>query len=464
MATEAGAAEPSASPLTGGERAWLLALTSAATMLSLVLFTLPLTTVAATVTALGAGADARAWILSGMPLGAAAGLLVTGAMGDQYGRRRVFLLGLCVCAISSAAAAVAGSAVVLVAMRVAQGLGAAALMSCGLGLIGHYFSRGREQANATSIWAACLGAGVAIGPILATMAMRAGGWSLAYWAAAALSVALLATSIALLPGDAPTRSRRPDWLGAGLLMVGIALVMSSMTQMRAGLGEPTVWLLAGGGILVLALFARVERSRDDPLIDFSLFREPPFVGATVAAFASGAGVLALLSLVPIVLAEGLGVSLTTGAFILTAWSATSVVAALAARLLPESWSPRWIIVVMMLGCGAAQAMLYAPGQGPYLLRFLPALFLAGMANGLLNSALGRQAVATVPDGRTAAGSGANNTARYLGSAIGITICAILIAHGAEIGGPEGLVAGWNQAVIVTALFSALGAGAVFAAR
>lgn len=86
-----------------------------------------------------------------------------------------------------------------------------------------------------------------------------------------------------------------------------------------------------------------------------------------------------------------------------------------------------------------------------LARFLPALFLAGAANGFLNSALGQQAVATLPDGRSGGGS-----------AIGITVGAILIAHGAEVGGDAGMIAGWNQAVIATGLFSLLGMfGVVF---
>ncbi|WP_215227521.1 MFS transporter [Erythrobacter sp. 3-20A1M] len=445
-------------------RGWLLALTSAATLLSLVIFTVPLTTVTATADALGAGPGAQAWILSAMPLGAATGLLATGTLGDQHGRRLVFLIGLVVCALSSAVAALSVEPLLLIAMRVVQGLGAAALMSCGLGLLGHHFARGREQTHATSIWAACLGAGVAIGPIMAAYGTRGFDWSAAYWATTLLSTALLLPSLFLLPRDTPQTGQRTDWLGTALLMAGLALVMAGLTDMRQGLGQPLVWVLLVGGAVALALLVRVERSRADPLIDFALFREASFVGATVAAFASGAGILALMSLVPVILARGLGVGIIASAFILTAWSATSVIAALAARALPEHWEPRWIIVAAILACALAQALLYAPAQGPMLLRFLPALFLAGAANGLLNSALGQQAVATVPDGKSGAGSGANNTARYLGSAIGITVSAILIAHGGEVGGIDGLIAGWNEAVIATVLFSLLGAGAVACAR
>ena len=86
-------------------------------------------------------------------------------------------------------------------------------------------------------------------------------------------------------------------------------------------------------------------------------------------------------------------------------------------------------------------------------RLLPGLFVAGAANGLLNAALGRQAVASVPADRTAMGSGANNTARYLGSAIGIAACSVIVNHGGPDAGATGVTSGWTAAVVFTAAVS-----------
>jgi hypothetical protein len=94
------------------------------------------------------------------------------------------------------------------------------------------------------------------------------------------------------------------------------------------------------------------------------------------------------------------------------------------------------------------------------LAFLPGMFVAGVFSGLLNAALGREAVATVPEGEGALGSGANNTARYLGAAIGVTIVAVLAAHPE----PTAMLAGWNVAVLVDAAVSAVGALLVLALR
>lgn len=171
-----------------------------------------------------------------------------------------------------------------------------------------------------------------------------------------------------------------------------------------------------------------------------------------------------MTLVPTLLTRAMHVGPLIAAIVILAWSATSVVTALAARWLPHGLSPRRLLIGGLAGCAVAQLMLLGPAPDEALLRLLPGLFLAGAANGILNAALGRQAVASVPADRTAMGSGANNTACYLGSAIGITGAAVLIAHGADVGGMTGLLRGWAQAVLETAAFSILGALIVAVAR
>lgn len=437
-----------------------LAAVAAATALCLIIFTTPLTTLSPTVAALGAGPSAQAWLLSAMPLGAATGLLGAGALGDNNGRRPVFLGGLLVMAAASAVAALAPSALVLVLARLGQGLGAAAVMACGMGLIGAAFPDPRGLTRASAIWGAALGAGVAAGPILASAATGLAGWRAAYWCTAILAAALLALGRAMLPQGGRAQPRRLDWAGMLLLMVGLGLFMAALTEMRMGWARPVVLVLAGAGLACLAAFAWAESRHPDPVLAPRLFRNPGFVAATAAAFASGAGVLALMTLVPTVMIQAMGRSALAAALTLCAWSATSVVTSFAARWLPAALTPRLLLIGGLAGCAAAQLMLLGFSPATPVWQLLPGLFLAGAANGVLNAALGRQSVATVPPDQAAMGSGANNTARYLGSAIGITLGAVLLAHGAETGGTAGLLGGWRLAVAITAAFSLLGAGCV----
>lgn len=118
-----------------------------------------------------------------------------------------------------------------------------------------------------------------------------------------------------------------------------------------------------------------------------------------------------------------------------------------------------------LGAAAlGQLALFGLAEGASLVRLLPALLVAGAAYGLLNAALGRQAVASVPADRSAMGSGANNTARYLGSAVGLALVTVLVTHAGPGAGRAGLLAGWNLAVLLTVGWSLLGALVLFLAR
>jgi predicted MFS family arabinose efflux permease len=238
--------------------------------------------------------------------------------------------------------------------------------------------------------------------------------------------------------------------------------MAGLVEGRTGWNQPPVIALLALGLALVVAFVAVERRIAHPMLDLALLRRPDFIGATVAAFAAGAGVLALMSLVPTVLERALDEGAVLAAVVLLAWSATSVVSALGARWLPSRVSPRALLVAGLVGCAAGQLALVGLTPGSSIGRLLPGLLVAGAANGVLNAALGRQAVASVPADRAAMGSGANNTARYVGSAIGITVIPVIINHA----GPSavGVVSGWNVAALVTAAYSLLGALTVLLAR
>src|SRR5919199_4782820 len=370
-----------------------------------------------------------------LAVGAAAGLLSSGAIGDDYGRRRTFFAGALVLAGASVLGALAPNALVLVIARIVQGLGGAAVLACGLGLIGHAFPGSPARARATGVWGAALGAGVALGPILAAGLDAVGGWRLPYVVTALAAVALAVAARALLSESRAARPRPIDAAGTLLIGLGLAALMAGLVEGRTGWNQlPVIALLALGLALVVA-FVAVERRIAHPMLDLALLRRADFLGATVAALASGAGVLALMSLVPTVLERGLDEGAVLAAVVLLAWSATSVVTALGARWLPARVSPRAQLVAGLVGVAAGQLALVGLTPDSSIGRLLPGLLVAGAANGVLNAALGRQAVASVPADRAAMGSGANNTARFVGSGIGITIVTVLLTR-ERPAGPE----------------------------
>lgn len=437
-----------------------LTVAAAATFLALVVFTTPLVTLPSTAAALRAGPEAQAWILSSMSIGLAVALLPVGALGDDKGRRLVLVVGAVVLAVTSMVGALAPNATVLVGARIGQGIGAAALVACSLGALGHAFPAGTPGAGrASGLWGASLAAGIAVGPFLAVGMDAAVDWAGAYWIEAAAAVAL---AVAARMGLGESRAAQPrpvDLPGVALLAAALAALLAGLTEARSGLGAGTVALLVAG-VLLLVVFALVERSRPAPMLDPALFTSPVFLAATLGALATGAGIIACTSFVATVVERGLGRPSVVGATVLLAWSGLSVVTSLLTRRLPASVSGRLQLAVGLGVVAVGQLLLLGlrPGASPWSL--LPGLAVAGVASGVINAALGREAVASVPPGRGGLGSGANNTARYVGSAIGVTLVAVVATRPSLGTGPAALLAGWNDAVLVATALSVIGAVAV----
>ena len=440
-----------------------LAVAAGGTAFVLLVFTVPLGTLVATARGLDAGPGAQAWILSAMSLGAAAGLLASGALGDDQGRRRTFLVGLVVLAFSSALGAAAPNAAVLIAVRVLQGLGGAAILACALGLVSAAYAPGPGRVRATGVWGAALGAGVAVGPFVAVACTALAGWRLAYAVCAALAVLLALLGRALLVESRSDDPRPLDLVGTATLALGLAAVLAGLVEGRQQWTSSLTIALLGAGVALLVVFVLVEHRIARPMLDLALFRSPDFVGAIAAAVAAGAGLLALSNVVPTVIERGLGYSSLVAVSALLAWSATSALTPLTARWLPDSVSPRLQLGLGLVGMAVGQLAMVGLDASSSVVRLLPGLFVAGAFNGVVNAALGRQAVASVPPDRAAMGSGANNTARYLGSAIGITVVAVILNRDGRLD-PASTVASWNLAAGLTAAFSLAGAVVVLLAR
>lgn len=438
---------------------------AAATFLVLVSFTTPLTTLTSTAAALGAGPEGQAWILSSMSIGLGVALLSSGAVADDLGRRRALVLGAGVLAAASVVSALASSTPVLVGARVVAGLGGAALLAAGLGLIGHAFPAGSPEARrAAGVWGASLGAGIAVGPLVAGGGERLIDWTAAYWATAVAAAVLAVLARLSLAESRSERPRPLDVPGVALLAAGVGTLLTGLVEARGGPARPIVVVLVVVGLALLAVFVVVERRRGAPMLDPALFRSPAFVAATVGALATGAGIIATTSFLPTVVQRGLSGTALTAALVLLGWSATSVLTALLARRLPAALGGRALLGGGLVVVAAGQLLLLVPGPGASPWGYLPGLLVAGAASGVINSVLGREAVASVPSTRAAMGSGANNTARYVGSAIGVTVVAVVATRPGLPPGPVGLLAGWHTAVLVAAALTLLGALAVAACR
>jgi len=439
-----------------------LVVAAAGTLLALICFTTPVVSLTETAKGLQAGTLAQAWILSSMSLGLAIALLTSGAIADDLGRRRIFVIGAVVLAIGSIPCATAVNGTERVLGRILQGIGAAAVIACSLALISHQFPPGPSRARASGIWGAALGGGIAIGPLLSAGLGLSISWRATYALIAVLAMGLAVAGATLLTESRSQHRRRVDISGVVLLWAGLAALIAGLTLAKSGLTQPAVLILIAGGVVLLALFAAHEMRCTAPMLDPVLFANPRFVAVNVAALATGFGVIAQMSFLATVLQRGLHESELTAAIALLAWSAVSVLTALSARYL--KMSGRWQLSIGLVVVAVGQGAMGWLHPGSSVLQVVPGLLVAGVGSGVINAGLGRESVASVPADRAGMGSGANNTARYVGSAVGVTIVAIMATsvHGADAA--QNLLTGWNHAVIFTTAATVIGAAAVWLCR
>ncbi len=428
---------------------------SLGTLTTLVAFTAPLVNVNQTVAALDSGVAGRTWILSSMSIGLGAFLLTMGRIADDFGRRRTFVAGALLLAFGALVGAAATDVQTFVLARVVEGIGGAAVVAASLGMIASSFPDPAERAHATGMWGASVGAGIAVGPLLSAGLSRVHSWRDVYVVLVAAGLLLAATARGCDESRAD-RGARLDVPGVVLLALGMGAALAGLTEGRQGWTRPVVVVLLLAGALLLTGFVLVELRSSHPMLDLGLFRRPAFAGVTLAAATAGGGVIALLSYFSGFAGAALGYSALTASLLMLTWSGPSIVSALGARRLPVAWSGRSRMSAALVVIGVGQLLLWHVGPGSGWGRFVPGLLVAGVASGLLNAALGRESVASVPVGQGGLGSGANNTARYLGSALGVTVVSIVASpHG--VVSAATLTDGWNRAVLVTALVSLMGA-------
>ena len=425
------------------------------TVLVLLAFVTPLATGARTAAALHAGPAALTWMLSAMSVGLAVALLTAGVLADDRAARRVFVAGLVVLGAASAVAAAAGHAGIVIAARLVEGVGGAAVLAGGLGMIAHAHPAGAARARAGAIWGAAVGAGTGLGGIVAVVLDGAeGSWRVTYAATAVVALVLAAPGRASAArvggGAAPVRSTLPACV---LLAAGMGALLAGLVESRSGTGWLWVALLVAGVALLGTLrggagppAGTADRSRTSS--GRAVSSPPPWVRSS-----PGSGWSASCSYTPTVLQRGLGASLGSVMVLMLVWS---VVGTATAWLLRHGARGERRPAARRLARGqrgrARRARRLEPGAS--LWRLLPGIVVLGLGYGGANAALGREAIAMCR-GRWPgwAAAPATRPATW-GSALGVTLAALLANPAAA---PAELLRGFDEAALGAAVLSAAGA-------
>lgn len=372
------------------------------------------------------------WVIDGYALALAALLLASGSLADRFGHRRLYVYGLALFAVASLACGLAPTAEVLIAARVVQGIGGAAMFATAPALLLSSY-QGRDRGTAFGVWGAANGAAAAAGPLLGGLLTEHLSWPAIFWVNLPIAAVAIAMTLRVVradqPGTSPGRNGRArvDLPGA----TAFTVVAGTLTYglIRGGeAGWASTEILATFAVTVLALVAfvviehRTARRGDAPMLDLALLRRPSFAGLMSGALLLQGGAFGCLVLVSLWLQSVLGLGPIAAGLALTPLAAASfLVAAVAGRHI-QRLAPRLPIGAGLL-CVAAGMLLLRVGMTAEAGRasLMGGLVVTGIGVGLATPVLVSAATSTVPPQRAGMAGGAVNTFRQLGMTLAIAV-------------------------------------------
>jgi len=376
---------------------------------------------------LDTGLPSLQWVVNAYILAAAAFVVTGGRLGDLLGRRRVFLAGVALFGIASVLIALAGSVTVLVAGRALQGLSSAMIVPGSLSLVGVAFPPERRNA-AIGIWAAVVGLGFAMGPLIGGALTESLGWEWVWWANVPLVVAAIAMALARVPESRDEGELSIDVAGIALLAAGsLALVLGLTEAPDWGWGDGRTLGMFAGAAALFAAFGLVERRQRLPLVVFRFFRSGPFVAGTLGTFSATLALLGAFYFYNLFLQSHAVFDLSpleTGATLLPLSLAMFAVS-LAAGPLAQRLGPRAPVAGGFLAVAAGFWLVSRIGRDSGVEDLIPGFLLIGLGQGLVTGPTSAAAVAAVPEEDAGEASGVVNMGRYLGGSLGVTICGLL---------------------------------------
>ncbi len=413
------------------------------------------------------------WVTSAYLLAYAVPLLVTGRLGDRFGPKNLYLIGLVIFTAASAACGLAGSIEVLIAARVIQGLGAAMMTPQTMAVITRIFPPDRRGA-AMGLWGATAGVATLVGPILGGLLVDGFGWEWIFFINVPVGILAFVLVMRNVPRLA-TGSHRFDILGVVLSAIGMFLLVFGIQEGEAYdwgqiVGPISVWSLIIAGVVVLAAFVVWQKiGRGEPLLPLGLFRDRNFslanAGITMVGFAITSMSLPLVFYFQTVR----GLTPTQSALMLVPMAVISAGLAPVVGRIIDKVNPRNLAVVGMVLLAVAltwYSFLLKPDTELWMLLFPSAVL--GLANAGIWAPISNTATRNLPPMSAGAGSGVYNTTRQIGAVLGSASIAVLIesrlaaelpagasggSGAAEIGG--GVLPDFLQAGFATAMGQAL---------
>ncbi|UQI47624.1 MFS transporter [Streptomyces sp. HU2014] len=361
------------------------------------------------------------WVVTGYFLTASSLMLVSGSLGDLFGRRRIFSIGAAVYTAGALGSAVVNDILLLDVARTLSGAGAAGVMAGGGAILASTF-QGAARTRAFAAMGTMGGIGLAIGPTFSGWMVGGLGWRTTFgvFAAAGLVILLGTAFIGESRADHRPKVDRP---GVASFIGGLALLMFGITQgAQAGWGSPRVLGPVAAGILLLVVFAAVERRSDHPVLDLTLVRDRRFMGWSLAALAVPVGSSGVLVFLPTYLQGVNGLSARdAGLSMLMLTAPVLVLPAAGGRLVNRGIPARFLVGLALLLLAGGNAWLTVLHPGISALALLGPLLAIGTGNGLVVGIIDAQAMSLVEPARVGMAAGFLNTVKGGANALVVAV-------------------------------------------
>ena len=409
---------------------WLVVLALApGIMLTLADATVMTITVQAIIRQVGGSVVSVSWVMNGYNLVLTVLFLPMGRLGDRYGHKLVFTLGLALFTAASLPCALATSIPTLVAWRVLQAVGAAAVVPTALALLLQAFPE-RRQGFAAGLFGAVSSLALAAGPVLGGVLVWYRGWPAVFWLNLPVGIVGVVLVLTLTRGLRTPRTRESlDWPGVGLVSAGLFCVTLAIIQGNDwGWTSAAVIGLFAGGAALLLLWVWWELRTAAPLFDLRLFRDRTFAASATAVMTVDTALMGTMFMGVIFMIAMMDYSELKAGLAIATLPVAVMVLTPPAGWLADRIGPRWLAVT---GAAVTAAGLFALG---HLARTDPVSAvvwrsaLVGAGIGLSLPALLAAGMGAVPGGHKGAGAGMLNTARQLGFLLGVAILVAVFAH------------------------------------
>lgn len=393
---------------------------------------------------LGASAVQVFWVVSAYALFLAALLLVGGALGDIYGRKRVYMIGIVVFAIASLACGLAPTTIALIGARAVQGIGAALMIPGSLALIAANFGE-EQRGRAIGTWSSFTTLTTILGPALGGFLAGNGLWRTVFFINLPLALAALAALLLRVPESRDeSAARRLDYAGATLVTLGLAgLTFGLLQAPEFGWGAPTVWGAMILGLAALVAFVVVERRVAHPMVPLRLFTSRTFSGTNLMTLFLYAALSGVLFFLPLNLIQVQGYNEVLAGL---ATLPTGILLGLLSRWtggLLDRFGARLPLTVGPALAGLGFAMLALPGltggPGDYWTSYFPALLVLGLGMAITVAPLTTAVMGAVSAQQAGIASGVNNAVSRAAGALAVALFGV-VALGVFSGALQGRTA------------------------